>query len=106
LAVKRGEIWWADLGPPAGRRPVLLLSRDDAYAVRTAVTIAPLTTTVRGIPVEVPLGPEDGLPRPCAVNLDSVATIPIRRLQSRLTSLSAEKMALAEKAIAFALDLE
>jgi mRNA interferase MazF len=104
--VKRGEVWWADLGPPAGRRPVLLLSRDDAYAVRTAVTIAPLTTTIRGIPVEVPLGPEDGLPRPCAANLDSVATIPMRRLQNRLASLSAAKMALVGKAITFALDLD
>lgn len=65
--MRRGEVWWANLDPPAGRRPALLLSRDDAYAVRLLVTIAPVTTRMRGIPVEVPLGPADGLDRPCAV---------------------------------------
>jgi len=39
--VRRGEIWWADLPPPAGRRPVLLLSRDEAYAIRGLITVAP-----------------------------------------------------------------
>ncbi|MDD8027763.1 MAG: type II toxin-antitoxin system PemK/MazF family toxin [Acidobacteriota bacterium] len=103
--MKRGEIWWADLGSPAGRRPVLLLSRDEAYAVRTAITIAPLTTTIRGIPVEVPLDAEDGLPRLCVVNLDSIATIPKRRLESRVAALSAAKLSLVAEAIRFALDL-
>jgi mRNA-degrading endonuclease toxin of MazEF toxin-antitoxin module len=41
--MKRGEVWWADLPAPVGRRPVLLLSRDRAYAVRNAVTVAFLT---------------------------------------------------------------
>ena len=58
--MRRGEVWWAELPRPIGRRPVVLLSRDEAYAVRNAVTIAEVTTTIRGIPVEVPLGPEDG----------------------------------------------
>jgi mRNA interferase MazF len=103
--MKRGEIWWADLGSPAGRRPVLLLSRDEAYAIRTAITVAPLTTTIRGIPVEVPLDVKDGLPRPCVVNLDSIATIPKRRLESRVAALSAAKLSLVAEAIRFALDL-
>ncbi len=51
--MKRGEIWWAELAPPAGRRPVLLLSRNEAYAVRELVMVAPLTTRIRGIPSEV-----------------------------------------------------
>jgi mRNA interferase MazF len=58
--MKRGEIWWADLGPPAGRRPVLLLSRDEAYSVRELVTAAPVTTRIRHIPSEVVLGTADG----------------------------------------------
>jgi mRNA interferase MazF len=66
--VRRGEVWWANLPSPAGRRPVLLLSRNAAYAVRSLVTIAPITRTVRGIPAEVPLRPADGLPQPCVVN--------------------------------------
>ena len=62
--MKRGEVWWAEVGPPAGRRPVLLLSRNEAYAVRELVMVAPLTTRIRGIPSEVSLGDEDGVPRP------------------------------------------
>jgi mRNA interferase MazF len=103
--MRRGEIWWADLGPPAGKRPVLLLSREEAYSVRTAVTVAPLTTTIRGIPVEVPVDRTDGLPKPCVINLDSLITIPKRRLESRITTLSAAKLGLVRDALRFALDL-
>jgi mRNA interferase MazF len=59
--MRRGEVWWADLPAPAGRRPVVLLTRDAAYDTRASVSIAPVTRTIRDIPVEVPLGPEDGL---------------------------------------------
>jgi mRNA interferase MazF len=103
--MKRGEVWWARLKPPAGRRPVVLLSRDEAYPVRTAVTAAPVTTTVRGIAVEVSLGPEDGLPKPCAVNCDSLLTIPKVYLESRISRLSEQKMEDIHKAIRFALDM-
>ena len=74
--MRGGEVWWADLPPPAGRRPVLLLSRDAAYRVRSSVTVAPITRTVRSIPVEVPLDRSDGMPVACAVNLDDILTIP------------------------------
>jgi mRNA interferase MazF len=105
MEMKRGEIWWASLGPPVGKRPVVLLSREEAYAVRTAITVAPLTRTVRGIPVEVPLDAGDGLPQRCVINLDSIITIPKRYLESRITDLSDEKMRLVREAIRFALDL-
>lgn len=103
--MRKGEIWWAKLKPPAGRRPVVLLSRDEAYPVRSAVTVAPVTTTVRGIPVEVLLGPEDGLLKPCAVNCDSILTIPKAYLESRITRLSKQKIVEMHRAIGFALDL-
>jgi len=103
--MRRGEIWWANLGPPAGKRPVLLLSREEAYAVRAAITVAPLTRTARGIPVEVPLDVKDGLPKPCVINLDSIITIPKRFLESRIASLSDDKLRLVGEAICFALDL-
>ena len=103
--MKRGEVWWARLKPPAGRRPVVLLSRDEAYLVRTAVTVAPVMTTVRGIAVEVSLGLEDGLPKPCAVNCDSMLTIPKFYLESRIARLSEQKMEEIHKAIRFALDI-
>ena len=103
--MRRGEIWWAELSPPIGRRPVLLLSRDAAYRVRTSVTIAIVTRTIRNIPVEVPLGLEDGMPTLCAVNLDNILTIPKSKLTERITTLSADKLTAVTKAIIFALDL-
>ena len=104
--MRRGEIWWAELVPPAGRRPVLLLSRNEAYAVRELVTVAPVTTRIRRIASEVPLGPEEGLPRPCVVNLDSITTIAKGSLRERLTILIPEKLKEIEAALHFALALE
>ncbi len=72
--MKRGEVWWADLEPPVGRRPVVLLTRDEACRTRNQVTVAPVTSRIRNIPVEVRLGHEDGLPRICVVNLDTIAS--------------------------------
>lgn len=103
--MKRGEVWWANLPQPIGRRPVVLLSRNAAYAVRASVTVAPVTRTLRDIPVEVPLGLEKGLPRPCAVNLDGILTIPKDLLERPLTTLSPQKMTLVDRAIKFALAL-
>jgi len=103
--VRRGEIWWAELPPPIGRRPALLLSRDSAYRVRTSITVAMVTRTVRGIPVEVLIGPEEGMPAQCAVNLDNILTIPKSRLRQRITALPPTKMAAVAKAVIFALDL-
>jgi len=104
--VKRGEIWWAELASPAGRRPVLLLSRNEAYVVRELVMVAPLTTRMRGIPSEVPLGDEDGVTRACVINLDTITTIAKTSLRERLTALSAENLKAVEKALHFSLGLE
>ena len=103
--MRRGEVWWADLGKPAGRRPVLLLSRDIAYRVRANVTVAPVTRTIRDIPTEVVLGRQDGMSEQSVVNLDDIITIPKRLLERPITVLSQEKMSQVERAIAFALDL-
>ena len=73
--MRRGEVWWARLPGPAGSRPVVLLSRNEAYLVRDLVTIAPVTTRVRRIPTEVPLGPDAGLPKRCVANLDAITTM-------------------------------
>jgi mRNA interferase MazF len=101
----RGEIWWANLPPPIGKRPVLLLSRESAYQVRTSITVAVITRTVRSIPVEVVLGEEDGMPAKCVVNLDNILTIPKALLSERVTVLSDSRMASVARAIAFALSL-
>lgn len=104
--MRRGEVWWAELPPPIGRRPVLLLSRDVAYRVRTSITVAIVTRVARNIPVEVPLGPEDGMPQRCVVNLDDILTIPKFRLAGRITVLSPEKMTDVAKAVIFTLDVK
>jgi len=103
--MRRGEVWWADLPLPIGRRPVVLLSRDEAYAVRNAVTVAEVTSTIRGIPVEVELGPEDGLPKKCVVNLDTIVTIRKDLLIERIAILRDEKIEQLNSAIKFALSL-
>lgn len=103
--MKRGEVWWAHLPEPAGRRPVVLLSRDSAYRVRRAVTVAPVTRTIRNIPVEVLLDREDGLPSRCVVNLDDLTTIPKSLVRERIAVLSADRMQQVDEAIRFALDL-
>ena len=103
--MRRGEIWWAVFPGRAGRRPAVLLSRDSAYAVRLSVTVAPVTTRIRGIPVEVPLGPDDGLNFNSVANLDDITTIPKSRLESRISILSNEKLRAVERALRFALGL-
>jgi len=103
--MRRGEVWWANLPKPIGRRPVILLSRDEAYIVRSAVTVAEITTTIRNIPVEVPLDISDNLPKDCVVNLDNIITIPKNLLETQITTLSPEKIEKVNKAIKFALDL-
>lgn len=102
--MRRGEIWWAELSTPVGKRPVLLLSRDSAYRVRTSVTVAVITRTMRGIPVEVPIGPNEGMPTKCVVNVDDIITIPKAVLTERLTTLPPEKMKDVSRAVIFALD--
>ena len=103
--MRRGEVWWADLPAPAGKRPVVLLSRNQAYAVRDLVTVAPVTTRIRRIPTEVPLGTADGLPKKCVASLDTITTIPKRVLAERLAVLRPEKLVAVENALRFALDL-
>jgi mRNA interferase MazF len=102
--VRQYEIWWARLPPPVGRRPVLLLSRDSAYALLNKVIVAEVTTTVRDIPVEVRLGPKEGLSRASVANLDNVHVVNRGDLASRIGSLPASKVGDLKRALGYALD--
>ncbi len=104
--MRRGDVWWATLPSPFGRRPVVLLSRDDAYLVRDLIIVAPVTTRIRGITAEVPLGPADGLPRASVANLDAIYTISKSQIQERITNLHPDKLEAIDSAIHFALGLE
>ena len=100
--MKRGEIWWVRFPRPVGRRPAVLVSRDQAYRVRTTVTVVPLTQTVRSIPIEVPLGPADGVPCPSVANADTITTVPRGMLEGYLTTLMPATLGALDSAIRFA----
>lgn len=104
--MRRGDVWWADLSEPWGRRPFVLLSRDDAYTLLSWVVVAPLTTNVRDIRTFVELDPSaDGVPRRCAVNLDAIQAIRPEWIDARIAQLRREKIQAIDHAIQFALDL-
>jgi len=103
--MRRSEVWWADLSEPRGHLPVLILTRDLAIPVRNAVTVAEITRTIRGIPVEVRLDEDDGMSTACVVNLDVINTVPKLLFTERITTLSDEKMAQVEAAIRYALGM-
>lgn len=104
--MRRGEVWWARLPKPVGRRPVVLVSRDEAYAVRALVSVVPITTRARGIAVEVPLGAQEGLPRKCVANADIVTTIPKAALAGYAGVLGPEKLTVLDDALRYALSLD
>ena len=101
--MRRGEVWWARVDK---LRPVVLVSRQEAYEVRALVIVAPATTTVRGYAVELKLGKREGLPRDCVVNCDWLVTIPEADLVERAGVLSAAKLRELDDALRFALGLE
>lgn len=78
---RQGDVWWAETEDK--RRPVLVVTRSEAVPVLARLVVAPVTSNVRGIPTEILLGVEEGLPRPCVASFDNAQ--PIRR--SSLTRL-------------------
>ncbi|MEA3336019.1 MAG: type II toxin-antitoxin system PemK/MazF family toxin [Chloroflexota bacterium] len=104
--MRRGDIRWYTFREPDKRRPVLVLTRNSAIPYLTSITVAPLTTTIRDIPSEVFLLPEeDGVGSPCAVNLDNVQTISKHKIGLLLTVLSTSRMTEVDDALAFALGM-
>lgn len=101
--MRRGEIRWYRFSKPDKKRPVLILTRDSALQFLSAVTIAPLTSTVRDIPSEVALTGADGLPRDCAINLDHLQTVSKSRIGSVITTLPPSRMVEVRSALLFAL---
>jgi mRNA interferase MazF len=99
--VNRGDICWLEL-PNEKRRPALVLTRDEAIPVMQKVTIAFLTSRIRGIPTEIRLGPEDGMPRECAVSFDNVRAVPKVLLSDPMASLAGKRMHEVCKALAIA----
>lgn len=101
--MRQYDIWWADLPPPVGRRPVLLLTRSTAYAYLNKVIVVEVTSTIRGIPQEVPLGRAEGL-APSVANFDNVHVVATRLLTERAGALATAREPEVKRALGYALD--
>ena len=104
--VARGEIRLYRFGAPDKPRPVLVLTRESAIAYLSTVTVAPITSTIRGVPSELALDVDDGMKAPCAVNLHNVITVAQSNLGRRVAALGSERMRRVCAAIGFALGCE
>ena len=101
--MKRGEIRWYRFRAPDKRRPVVVLTRDSVLEYLGEVTVAPITSTIRAIPSEVVLDPDDGVPQRCAINLDHLQTVSKDRLGGLVATLPAARMVEVRDALLFAL---
>lgn len=100
--IARGEIWQFRFAPPDKRRPVLILTRASLLDVLHTVTVAAVTTTLRGSPTEVELGIDEGLKTRSCVNLTNVFTVRQSDVRQFIGSLSADKMDRVCRALAIA----
>ena len=90
--ISRGDVRLYRFAPPDKKRPVVVLTRGSAIAYLSTVTVAPITSTIRGVPSEVVLDEEDGMKAACAVNLHNAATVPQHLLGRRVSRLSSARM--------------
>lgn len=105
MVIHRGEVWWSE-DPQLGPRPVLVLTRDTALAALARPLVAPLTTRVRGLPSEVSLDRDDGLPRECVVSLDNVQPLSRSVFVERITRLDAVAMRRVCRGLAAAMECD
>jgi len=101
--VARGDVRLYRFAPPDKQRPVVVLTRDSAIRYLSTVTVAPVTSTIRGVPSEVLLDEEDGLRGRCAVNLHNAVTVSQQRLGQRVARLGPRRMSEVCSALRFSL---
>ena len=100
---RRGEVWWGEIAQ-VGRRPFLVMTRTAAIGVLNGVVVAPVTRTVREIPTELSLGPDDGMPTECAASFDNLRVVPKANLVERICTLDPVRMVEACAALRVAID--
>lgn len=100
---RRGEVWWGEI-EGVGRRPFLVMTRSAAIPVLRNLLAAPITRRIRGIPTEVHLGLDDGMPADCAVSFDNLRVVPKSNLVERVCSLDPVCMVEACRALRLAVD--
>ncbi|MGH2879474.1 MAG: type II toxin-antitoxin system PemK/MazF family toxin [Solirubrobacteraceae bacterium] len=98
--MKRGEIWWHEPAEEK-RRPVLILTRDEAIDGLNKLVTAPATGTIRGISSEVRVGPEDGMPQESVISLDNTTLIRKALLTEPIATLDPAKMSEVCRALAY-----
>jgi mRNA interferase MazF len=101
--VVRGDVRLYKFAAPDKSRPVVVLTRESAIAYLSTVTVAPITSAIRGVPSEVVLNEEDGMKAPCAVNLHNAVTVSQDRLGKRVAQLSSVRMNEICEALRFSL---
>ncbi len=101
--MRQYEVWWASLPQPAGRRPVLLLSRNGAYGYLNKFVAVEITSTIRRIAVEVPMGRPEGLTRRCVANCDNIRTVSRSALVERIGRLGPGRVSEIKRALGHAL---
>ena len=97
--LRRGEIRWYRFAAPDKQRPVLLLTRSEAIESLNEIIVAPVTRTIRGLPTEVLLTADDGVPVTCALNFDHVALAQRSRLGARMAALDPARWPEVERAL-------
>lgn len=102
--MRRGEVWWAMMGMKT--RPIVLVSRDSHIQTRSMILASPVTTRIRRMESEVPLGPEDGLQKPSVINTSSTELISKTRVVRRIAALSPSKRDALDAALRFSLGLD
>ena len=100
---ERGQVWWGEI-KDVGRRPFLIMTRSAAIPVLTSVLAAPITRTIRGIPTELPLGPEDGMPDECVASFDNLRVVPKSYLVDHICSLRPSRITEACAALRSSVD--
>ncbi len=90
--IARGEVRLYQFAAPDKKRPALILTRNSAITYLSTVTVAPITSTIRGVPSEIILTEDDGMKSPCAVNLHNAVTVSQQRLGRRIAQLSSARM--------------
>ena len=100
---QRGEVWWGEV-EHIGRRPFLVMSRSAAIPVLNSVLAAPVMRTVRGIPTELPLGSDDGMPTDCAASFDNLRVVPKANLVDHVCTLGPDRLAEACAALRAAVE--
>lgn len=101
--IARGDVRLYEFAPSDKKRPVVVLTRNSTIQYLSTVTVAPVTSTIRGVPSEVVLSEQDGLKTDCAVNLHNAVTVSQNRLGRRVAQLNSARMKQICAALRFSL---